>query len=74
MKPVVRIHNNSVEMITDCLSTKIAKTNLIRQNTWTSGDVADFPYIPIEGHFEPLVLINLKRLTTKAQYVAADRL
>ena len=41
-KPVIRIENNLVEMVT----TKIAKRNLIRQKTLLPRGVASFYYVP----------------------------
>ena len=47
LKPVVRIQNNLVEIVTGRPSTKKAKTNLIHQKTWSPGGVASFHYVPL---------------------------
>ena len=45
LKTIVRIQYNLVEIVAGWPSTKIAKTNLIRQKTWPPGGLASFHYV-----------------------------
>ena len=68
-QPLGRIQSNIIELITGWPSTKIARTNLIRQKTWPPMGMTILPYKYIWTSLNMSFLFELSKVLVKGFYI-----